>query len=193
MVNTIIGNDFDESCLLFMSRNQWYSQTQYSYLSISFCPIPSCSLSLKWQSRSYLQSGVLLGAPPASLTNIRPRRKSLPETNALAYFVPASATNEKRVFNFVNQAVIYFDNEPDPPSSGAASSRLTSSNSLSTSMQGPNRGPLSPTAPPRRQFMSKAAVTHRWKSRAYPSGPPEQGIKVEVSLCGMNDGISASC
>jgi hypothetical protein len=93
-----IGNGFDESCLLFMSSNQWYSQTQYSYLSISFCPVSSYSFSLKWQSRSCLQIGVLLGEPPASLKIIRPCRKSLPETNALAYFVPASGTNEKKFF-----------------------------------------------------------------------------------------------
>jgi hypothetical protein len=36
-------------------------------------------------------------------------------------------------------------------------------------MQGSQRGPLSPTAPPRRQFMSKAAVTHRFRKLKTPS------------------------
>ncbi len=71
-----------------------------------------------------------------------------------------------------HQAVIYFDNEPEPPSTTAgnmATARMGSSNSLATSMQGGARGPLSPTAPPRRQFMSKAAVTHRFRKSKTPS------------------------
>ena len=93
--------------------------------------------------------------------------KSSP-TNAGSPMI-ANNNNDRKSTDVRHQAVIYFDNEPDPPSSGAASSRLMSSNSLSTSMQGAHRGPLSPTAPPRRQFMSKAAVTHRFRKLKTPS------------------------
>ncbi len=90
-----------------------------------------------------------------------------------------------------HQAVIYFDNEPEPPSTTAgsmASARMGSSNSLATSMQGGARGPLSPTAPPRRQFMSKAAVTHRFRKSKTPSKCREcdsfvfQGYDCQVSI-----------
>ena len=93
--------------------------------------------------------------------------KSSP-TNAGSPMI-ANNNNNRKSTDVQHQAVIYFDNEPDPPSSGASTSRLSSSNSLSTSMQGTNRGPLSPTAPPRRQFMSKAAVTHRFRKLKTPS------------------------
>ena len=95
--------------------------------------------------------------------------KSSP-TNAGSPVIPNNNNRKSAEHYQHHQAVIYFDNEPDPPAAGgtAATARISSTNSLANSMQG-TRGPLSPTAPPRRQIMSKAAVTHHFKKLKTPS------------------------
>lgn len=108
-----------------------------------------------------------MGAIEPSDTESVESGKSSP-ANAGSPLIPNSSRKSTDSTDHQHQAVIYFENEPDPPQAASYPGTKGVTNSLGAALQG-HSGPLSPNAPPRRQVMSKAAVTHRFRKLKTPS------------------------